>query len=137
MVLADDHVNGVRTRSWPSQRPIETGRPAGGDTRAHVIVVPELGFEAVSAEPMNVPVGERSATDRDTPQFVIVGVPISWLTASINTAARPRVVHAGVRNARHETHTLITGTTTGLQKSPYDVTHQTRARCRSSFARSL
>jgi hypothetical protein len=73
---------GVSTRSWPSQSPIDTGRPTGGATRAHVIDVPELGFAAAIAEPMKVPVGERSGTVRATPQLLIVGVPMSWLTIS-------------------------------------------------------
>lgn len=74
-------MNGVMTRSCPSQSPIDIGRPFGGDTKAHVILVPTFGFVAENAEPMNVPVAERSVIVRLVPQFVITGVPMNWLTA--------------------------------------------------------
>ena len=46
-----------------------------------MIVVPLLLSVATMASPMNVPVGERSLTERGTAQFIIVGTAIIWPTA--------------------------------------------------------
>ncbi len=75
------HWNGVRTRRKPSQRPIEMGRPGGGDTSAHVMAVPTFGFVAVRAAPMNVPVEDRSFIARSVPQLIMVGAWITCVTA--------------------------------------------------------
>ena len=58
------HDTVLSTLSCPSQRPMEKGRPGGGDTNAHVMVVPTFVVAASSAEPTNVPVGDRSTTER-------------------------------------------------------------------------
>jgi len=69
---------------------MEICRPFGGDTNAHVMLVPTLGLSALKAGPMKVPVADRSAIVRGAPQLVIVGTPMNWLTASGETQRAAR-----------------------------------------------
>ena len=67
------HDTGESTRSCPSHRPIEKGSATGGFENAHVIVVPTFVVVAESADPTNVPVGERSTTAREAAQLETTG----------------------------------------------------------------
>ena len=65
-----------RTLSWPSQSPIEKGRPGGGEEKAQVIVVPTLVVAPSRAGPTRVPVGDLSTTVRLIAQLESTGASI-------------------------------------------------------------
>lgn len=67
------HVVGERTLICPSQKPMESGRPAGGLTKAHVTTVFTEETVAAIAGVMSVPDAERSGTERAAPQLESTG----------------------------------------------------------------
>ena len=62
-----------RTLIWPSQKPMESGSPPGGLTKAHVIAVFTVETVAAIAGEMSAPVVDRSGTEREAAQLDIIG----------------------------------------------------------------